>query len=147
MRLSFLKTGLVVVAVATLVGAMVYAQGQGQQTPLPGRQGGRGGSPQNLQILPKDWTLQQVQQTMRGFAAALGVECTHCHVGTMAERSKDDNPKKAIARKMLQMTITINDDLLKDVGEVASPGTSKVTCFTCHRGSLKPLNAPAGGGH
>ena len=80
---------------------------------------------------------------MRSFTAALGVECSHCHVGTMQERAKDDNPKKAIARKMLQMTAAINNDLLKDVGEPPAAGTAKVTCFTCHRGAIKPLNAPA----
>ena len=102
--------------------------------------------PQNLQVLPKDLTIQQVQQQMRGFTAALGVECSHCHVGGQQERAKDDNPKKAIARKMLQMTAAINKDMLKDVGEPAAAGVNKVTCFTCHRGAIKPLNAP-GGGH
>jgi hypothetical protein len=99
--------------------------------------------PQNLQVLPKEWTLQQVQMHMRTFTAALGVECTHCHVGTMADRAKDDNPKKAIARKMIQMVNAINGELLKDVGEPAPNNAAKVTCFTCHRGALKPLTAPA----
>jgi hypothetical protein len=68
-------------------------------------------------------------------------------VGSQQERAKDDNPKKAIARKMIAMTFAINKDLLKDVGEPAAAGTAKVTCFTCHRGAIKPLTAPAGGGH
>jgi hypothetical protein len=83
---------------------------------------------------------------MRGFTAALGVECSHCHVGTPQERAKDDNPKKAVARKMLQMTMAINNDMLKGMGEPPAPGTQKVTCFTCHRGVLKPLTAPAAAG-
>ena len=65
----------------------------------------------------------------------------------MQERAKDDNPKKAIARKMLQMAMAINNDLLKGVGEPAAAGAAKVTCFTCHRGAIKPLTAPGGGGH
>ena len=155
MRLSR-KTALfaTVFAAFVTVALMAQTQGQGQgqgqagQTPPPGPGRGQAGSPQNLQVLPKDLTFQQVQQQMRTFAAALGVQCTHCHVGTMAERSKDDNPKKGIARQMLKMTMAINNDLLKDVGEPAPDGAAKVTCFTCHRGAIKPLTAPgAGGGH
>jgi len=143
MRLNVPKMTVLTLAFAAVVGAGIYAQGQ--QPPPPGQQAAR--TPQNLQVLPKDLTFQQVQQTMRGFTAALGVECSHCHVGGQQDRAKDDNPKKAIARKMLQMTAAINKDLLKDIGEPAAAGASKVTCFTCHRGAIKPLNAPGGGGH
>ena len=132
MRIN-LVTAALGVALLMGVGASLYAQG-------------RGGPPQNLQVLPKDMTTQQVQVLMRGVAAALGVECSHCHVGTSADRAKDDKPEKLKARKMLQMTNTINNDLLKGVGEPAAAGAQKVTCFTCHRGVLKPLTAPAGGG-
>ena len=143
MRLNGLKNLLFVSALVTMVGAGIYAQG-GQAA---GRQGapGQARTPQNLQVLPKDMTLQQVQQTMRGFTAALGVDCTHCHVGGQMDRAKDDNPKKGIARKMLQMTMALNKDLAS-VGEPAAAGASKVTCFTCHRGALKPLTAPPPGG-
>lgn len=150
MRLSYLKIVVFAVAVAGCLGAVVFAQGQGQgQAGQPPAGRGQGGAPlQNLQVLPKDMPRQQVTTLMRSFTAALGVECTHCHVGTMQERFKDDNPKKGIARKMLQMTNAINADLLKGVGEPAAAGVSKVTCFTCHRGAIKPLNAPGGGtGH
>ena len=143
MRLNVSKMTVLTLVFVGLVGASIYAQGQ--QPPPPGQQAAR--VPQNLQVLPKDMTFQQVQQTMRTFTAALGVECSHCHVGTMQERSKDDNPKKAIARKMLTMTMAINNDQLKDIGDPAAPGALKVTCFTCHRGAIKPLTAPAGGGH
>lgn len=138
MQLNGLKNALFVSALVTLVGAGVYAQG-GQA------QGGQARTPQNLQVLPKDMTLQQVQQTMRTFTAALGVECSHCHVGGMQDRAKDDNPKKALARKMLQMTMALNKDLAS-VGDPAPTGASKVTCFTCHRGQLKPATAPPPGG-
>jgi len=155
MRLVRSTTVLSIVALTIVVGVSLYAQAQGQtggqaqgQAQGQGRQGGRGGPPQNLQVLPKDWTGQQVQAYMRTFTAALGVECTHCHTGTMQERAKDDNPKKGVARKMIQMVNAINGDLLKDIGEPPAPGAAKVTCFTCHRGAIKPLTAPpSGGGH
>jgi hypothetical protein len=148
MRLSRLKAGLFLVVIGASVGAVALAQGQaqGQAGQAQGRGQGQVRTPQNLQVLPKDWTIQQVQQQMRGFAAALGVECSHCHVGTMQERSKDDNPKKGIARKMILLTAAINNDHLKGVGDAPAAGAAKVTCFTCHRGAIKPLNAPGGGG-
>ena len=67
MRLNGLKNALFVTALVTMVGAGIYAQGQAAP---------QARTPQNLQVLPKDLTLQQVQQTMRGFTAALGVPTT-----------------------------------------------------------------------
>ncbi len=133
MKQNRLNAFVMCVALGVGVGVSAYAQG-------------RGGPPQNLQVLPKDWTGQQVQQLMRTFTAGLGVECSHCHVGTPQERMKDDKPEKLEARKMLKMMMAINTDFLKDVGGPAAAGTSKVTCYTCHRGALKPLTAPPGGG-
>ena len=158
MRVTGLKTVLFATVIATGITAAVLAQGQAQQgqgqaqgqAGQPARQGGQGqgGAPaQNLQVLPKDMPRQQLTQLMRSFTAALGVECTHCHVGTMQERAKDDNPKKGIARKMIQMTAAINNEHMKGVGEPAADGAAKVTCFTCHRGAIKPLTVPGGGGH
>jgi hypothetical protein len=148
MKLNRLGALLVCTVLGVVVGVSVRAQGQGAgqgqvQAPPQGR--GRGGPPTNLQVLPKDWTGQQVQQLMRTFTAGLGVECSHCHVGTPADRAKDDKPEKLEARKMIAMMLAINNDFLKDVGEPAAPGTFKVTCYTCHRGALKPLTAPGGG--
>jgi hypothetical protein len=100
-------------------------------------------APKNLQVLPKDWTSAQVVTFMRTVTVGLGVQCTYCHV---ADRSSDEVPKKAIARKMLAMQMAINDQFLKDVGEPAPAGQTKVTCYTCHRGAEKPLTAPPAGG-
>ena len=140
MRTAF---GAFVVMLSIGVGVVV----QGQQTPPP--QGGRAPlpPPKNLQVLPKETTRQQLTPMMRSIAGALGVECTHCHV-SMQDQASDDKPTKLVARKMLKMTMTINNDLLKDVGDPAAASTQRVTCFTCHRGQLKPAtSASAGGGH
>ena len=138
--------GLSVLVCAVLVAVAVRAT-TSAQTPPPRQGGAAQAPPTNLQVLPKDMTGQQVVTLMRTFASGLGVMCDHCHVGTQADRAKDDKPEKAVARKMIKMMMAINDDFLKDVGEPAEPGKSKVTCYTCHRGALKPLTAaPAGGG-
>lgn len=135
-----LAAGLVCVVVGMAAAARVGAVeaqggGQGAQAPL-----------ENLQVLPKDMSRADVTALMRTIASSLGVQCSHCHVGTPAERAKDDKPEKAIARKMLQMTMAINNELLKDVGTAPTDGSRRVTCFTCHRGSLQVPNAPTAGG-
>ena len=139
-------------SLAILTTVAIGVAAQGQQTPPPAGQqvqgqppGGRGGPPQNLQVLPKDMTMQQITPFMRSIAGALGVQCTHCHV-SMQDRASDDKPTKLVARKMLKMTMAINGDFMKDVGEPAKEGEQKVTCYTCHRGALKPLTAPPAGG-
>src|SRR6266699_3440445 len=58
------------------------ARGQGAGRGGPGAAGGGRGAPQptqNLQVLPKEYTVQQVVPIMQANAAALGVTCDHCH--------------------------------------------------------------------
>ena len=137
--------GLSVLMCAVLIAVVVRATPQAA-TPPAGPGVGQAQAPTNLQVLPKDMTQQQVVAVMRTFTQGLGVMCDHCHVGTQADRAKDDKPEKATARKMIKMMMAINNDFLKDVGEPAPAGQSKVTCYTCHRGTTKPLTAPGGGG-
>jgi len=108
-------------------------------------QRGRGGQDrptQNLQVLPSTLTTAEMMPIMRNVAQSLGVQCTHCHV---QNRAADEKPQKLVARKMLEMVMHINNDHLAGIGEPAPEGQSKVTCFTCHRGSLKPDTQPPGG--
>jgi hypothetical protein len=136
--------GLSVLVCAVLVAVAVRAS-VSAQTPPP-QQGRGGAAPTNLQVLPKTMTQQEVVTVMRTFTQGLGVMCDHCHVGTQADRAKDDKPEKATARKMIKMMMAINDDFLKDVGDAPEPGKTKVTCYTCHRGAVKPLTVPPSGG-
>ena len=97
----------------------------------------------NLQLFPKDITRDQLMSNMKLFAQSLGVRCVHCHVGeegkplSTFDFASDAKPQKQVARKMLAMVHRINseDFGVKDFKDV------KVTCFTCHRGSTKPLTA------
>jgi len=91
----------------------------------------------NLQVLPKDIAKHDLEQTMRGFAFALGVRCNHCHV-QQADKSMDfaadDKQTKKTARIMLQMVATINQTYISQV-----QGTGvRVECGTCHRGLTTP---------
>lgn len=82
-------------------------------------------------------------QIMRGFNAALGVKCDFCHVpiaGTdKFDFPSDANPHKNIARTMIQMTASINQQYIRPLSDDAT-----VTCMTCHRGAEEPDDAPAG---
>ncbi len=128
-------TAAVVAVFCSLLGMSVAVSAQGQR--------GQPRPTTNLQVLPKEWTTADIQPVMQRVAASLGVQCTYCHE---RDRSLDTKPQKLLARKMLQMTTAINDDFLKDIGEPPAEGERKVTCFTCHRGALKPATAPEGGG-
>jgi tetratricopeptide (TPR) repeat protein len=95
----------------------------------------------NLQILPKASTREQVVETMRAFATALGVRCNHCHVGSDPETlegfdfAADTKQAKRIARAMMRMTQEINERLLPQMGREPE---IKVQCITCHHGLAQP---------
>jgi hypothetical protein len=152
--------------VAFLGVSFVSAQGPAAappaaQGPGPGAGGRQAGPPQNLKVLPKDWSRQQVQQLMQTFVESLGVgapageACGHCHTvdpnapppppgrGPQMDFALDTNETKDVARKMIQMTMAVNADYLKDVGEATKK--EKVTCYTCHHGEKTPALAPAAG--
>lgn len=91
------------------------------------------GPPKNLRVLPAD---TNIQQTMGAFRAALGVQCTYCHIA--GDFASDDNPKKNIARNMIRMA--------GDINGAFPDGQRHVTCYTCHRGDAKPrIEPPAPG--
>ena len=97
----------------------------------------------NLQVLSKDITQPQLMDNMKFFAQSLGVRCVHCHVGeegkplSTFDFASDAKPQKQTARAMLRMVHRINQE---DFG-VKEFKDVKVTCYTCHRGALKPLTA------
>jgi hypothetical protein len=130
------------------------------QGPAPGRGGRAAGPPQNLKVLPKDWSRQQVQQLMQTFVESLGVAapgeaCGYCHAvdptapppapgrGPQMDFALDTNERKDVARRMIQMVMAVNADYLKNVGDAAMK--EKVTCYTCHHGQEKPPVTPPNG--
>jgi hypothetical protein len=98
-----------------------------QEAPKKGGGGGRG--PRNLKILTVD---DMRSGAMMKFTQALGVKCDHCHG---EDRAADDNPKKLVARNMIQMVKDIN-------GKFPDASKTYVTCYTCHNGHTTPLTAP-----
>jgi photosynthetic reaction center cytochrome c subunit len=85
----------------------------------------------NLQIL-KDVPPDQLIPAMQSISASLGVECEFCHVRDAFD--KDDKQPKQTARRMMQMMFEIDANQFH--------GERAVTCYTCHRGSAKPVSIP-----
>jgi len=75
-------------------------------------------------------------QTMGLMAAALQFDCSDCHVGAGTNRVDwaADTPRKVMARQMVNMVTTLNQN---NFG-----GRQLVTCWTCHRNRDKPLTTP-----
>lgn len=147
-----------------VVSAVARFDAQGQTPPpVQGQPPAVVQTPKNLKVLPKDWTLQQVRLVMATFMESLGLKnsgapgdgCDHCHAvnpsappapgrGPALDYSLDANPKKDVARKMIQMVMATNE-ALKTVAD--PPVNEPVSCFTCHRGdsAAKPPALPANG--
>ena len=74
----------------------------------------------------------QLGPSMQFISASLGVECGFCHVE--GKREADDKPQKKTAREMITMQAMINKESFR--------GQRQVTCYSCHRGSARPVNVP-----
>ena len=83
----------------------------------------------------------EFQEEMNHMVQALGVTCGTCHVrGNFAS---DANPKKEIARRMLEMTKGINKQFFPDHTPKAGESVlGRVTCYTCHQGERTPKLPP-----
>ncbi len=98
---------------------------------------------ENLQVFPEDTSPERLRAVMTGFTRALGVRCSHCHVGEAGKPlstydfASDENPQKKTARVMLEMLGTINQSL--DTIEPSGPTQVNMWCHTCHMGKPRPM--------
>ena len=131
---SFLVTSALVVALAAALLA-VHAQNPTQasapQTGAPAAPKTASQQFKNIQVL-KDVPADQLIPAMQFITASLGVDCEYCHVEHAFD--KDDKKPKVMARKMMEMMITINNENFES--------HRMVTCYTCHQGGAHPLSIP-----
>ena len=103
---------------------------------------------ENLQVLPKDISREELTGIMRGFALALGVRCQYCHPGNGGgglegtDFRTDDDPDKVKARFMMKMVAMLNDSTLPRLPERDQP-LLDVSCVTCHHGLSRPITLAA----
>jgi tetratricopeptide (TPR) repeat protein len=98
---------------------------------------------ENLKVLPDTMPVRQLIDLMAGFTRALGVRCTHCHVGEenrpleTYDFPSDEKLAKRKAREMLKMVQAINGQHLTGLEERQDPPV-QVRCITCHHGVTTP---------
>ncbi len=91
----------------------------------------------NVQVL-KGISVNEFMETMGFFSAALGYNCTNCHVDESLQnwaKFADDVPTKRRARSMILMVNSFNKN---NFG-----GKRALTCYTCHHGVGIPKITPS----
>src|SRR5262245_40365099 len=91
----------------------------------------------NVRVL-RGIPVDEFMGTMGFFSASLGMSCEDCHGAsdtTWENYARDVSPKKATARRMIQMMTSIN--------QASFGGRTVVTCYTCHRGGARPKVTPS----
>ena len=102
---------------------------------------------QNLKVLPKDISEEELRAMMNGFTRALGVRCEYCHVHegkafTREDFPKDDKVTKEKARQMIKMVRDINANYIANLTHPQDPPV-EVQCVTCHHGAPVPRTLQA----
>src|SRR5439155_22716050 len=90
----------------------------------------------NVQVL-RGIPVDEFMDTMGMFSASLSLNCIDCHVAESVgtwDKFADETPLKQKARKMVQMVNAINKDNFS--------GVRSVSCYTCHRGDMRPRILP-----
>ncbi len=123
--------------------AMVIVGVSGLALAGQGQQAAQDPKPQMAEVAFKNVTVlkgipvDEFMDTMGMISAALGLNCLDCHVAD-ADKSWDrfalDTPMKVTSRKMINMVAEIN--------KANFAGVRNVTCWTCHRGDLRPSTLP-----
>jgi len=81
----------------------------------------------NLKVLPQDINTPGADGADGSFTRALGVRCTHCHVGEEGQPlstykfAADDKPAKRTARLMIEMVRAINSTHLPALDKRSDP--------------------------
>lgn len=132
MRISLVSILLCLIAGTVLA----IAQGEAQSEPQKTEPAQKTAEQvfKNIQAL-KGMPADQLVPSMQYFSAALGVQCSFCHVSAPAfTPEKDDKDEKKTARTMIAMVQSINQANFK--------GRPEVGCATCHGGRSNPVSLP-----
>ena len=128
------KRPILTVAGTTVVWLLGAALAPGQTPPPPKPQLAEEAF-KNIQVL-RGIPVDDFMGTMGVMSAALGFDCSECHIGAGTDRVDwaADTQRKIISRRMVKMVAAINHDNFN--------GRQMITCWSCHRGRDKPAVTP-----
>ncbi len=100
---------------------------------------------ENLTVLPKNTTEEQLSFVMDAFKASLGVKCSFCQAvaadssqGRHLDFVSDAKHEKQRAREMMKMTAMLNKEFFNPEHSDRTDTLNTVMCYTCHRGNHEP---------
>jgi hypothetical protein len=101
------------------------------------------GKHKNLKILPQDISNEKLDSIMESYNKALSVSCSFCHTAPKDSTEKidfadDRNPMKTEARKMMEMTISLNKTYFYHDKNERPEYLKVIHCMVCHRGEAYP---------
>ncbi len=105
-----------------------------------------GKGPENLKVLPKDITHDELMAVMHEFEYALNFDCGDCHAQSTTDPGKldfasDAKPEKEVAREMMRMVMKVNKKYFKIKGDFVDNfiyAKYEVSCYSCHHGAENP---------
>ena len=107
----------------------------------------QGGEENNLKVLPKDISHEDLMTVMHSFEVALNYNCGDCHAHSATDPNKmdfaADTKKKLAAVDMMKMVQGIDSTYFGVKGDFKTNYLAsgfKVTCISCHNGHESPNN-------
>ena len=101
----------------------------------------------NLKVLPKDISHDDLMNVMHSFEVALNYNCGDCHTHSATDSTKmdfgADTKTKTAALNMMKMVKEMNSTYFNVQGEFKDnylASEYKVTCNSCHNGHEKPTH-------
>jgi hypothetical protein len=99
----------------------------------PDQRGGPAPTPSNIKLLTGISQAELIRD-MNFISTSLGVGCDFCHVrsGEHLDFASDAKEEKGSAREMIEMVFAVNKSTFSN--------QTVVSCYTCHRGAVHPVN-------
>ncbi len=126
-------------AIGTFLIASTFAFGTGEAPQQP--------KENNLKILPKDISHDELMQVMHSFEVALGMGCGDCHAKSATDPNKldfaADAKHKQVALDMMKMVQELNAtyfDVKGDFKDNYLTSAYDVSCISCHNGHHHPVS-------
>lgn len=101
----------------------------------------------NLKVLPKDISHDDLMHVMHSFEVALGMNCGDCHAHSATDPNKmdwaADTKHKETTIHMMKMVKELNEKYFGVKGDFKDNylgSQFEVTCITCHNGHEGPLH-------